>query len=151
METIILTFEKHNTPKGNIFDSIISLETENNELIKKTNLINEATEKKHKEILNELIYNLNDKLRVIDFEFKYYEKGYYTLTYKNKHLQHNFSIKLNAISDKGYKYTTYTGKYDIVITQSNIRNIHGYDWFKCNDMEKLEAEILIQIKRNKGL
>lgn len=153
METIILTFDKPIKIKGNIFASVINLETENNELIKRTNLINEATHKKHSEILKELIGNLNRKLKVIDFEFKFCE-GFYTLTYKGSHVRFPFSIRINPISSKGLKYTTYMGEYNIQNSYSEPNRIlknANYNWDNCNDIEILEGKILSQIKSNKGL
>lgn len=154
METIILTFDKPAKIKGNIFASVINLEAENNALIEKTNLINEATHKKHSEILKELIGNLNRKLKVIDFEFKFYE-GFFTLTYKNSHVRFPFSIKIDAISTKNVsRYTTYLGEYNIVISYNKpnrtLKN-ESYNWHNCNDIEVLEGKILSQIKSNKGL
>ena len=151
METIILTFDKPTKIKGNIFASVINLEAENNTLIEKTKLINEATHKKHSEILKELISDLNKKLKVIDFEFKFC-LNVYTLTFENNHLKFPLSIRINAISDKGYKYTTYTGGYNIQISYGKlIIGKTDYNWNNCNDIEVLEAKILSQIKSHKGL
>jgi hypothetical protein len=94
-----------------------------------TYAINLETTKVHRKILVDFIQQLNNELKPLGFEFIGVKKSMYPTS--NEYAQHvsslsfrkpnaNFIIKVSGVVDMGFedsKYTTYTGKYNIMMGQ----------------------------------
>jgi hypothetical protein len=163
MKTIVLKFDQHVSPKGNIFDELLNLEAENNKQLALTELVNNSTSTELQTILSKIQEDLNVKLSKIGFNFNHFKvkvgaNGVLIPTIFGKDgtsANGGVAICLEPISEsrEGTRYTTYYGKYRLRVGGTNI-----FDYYKnpnnlrgVEDLEEVEENLFRIFKQRKGL
>jgi len=168
METVILTFDIPSKVKGNIFEALLTEEKQQKEEQALTQQINKATYKKHREILEEIAKNLNEKLNVIGFNFDFMgdTEQLCNAVCPTIYLQvkcvsgygfigNGVALRIRPISEKfdRSRYVTYLGKYQLEYSCANFTatDYGTANFYQEKDVESFERTVFNTIKLYKGL